>query len=297
MKIRVAVVVLGLVSFVPCASRGQMTSMNASVGTDGRYSITAQFAPPSFSLPAISGAPYSADQVSEHIQTLNDGTHVSQPPPGTLHMYRDSAGRTRTERPFIFGPRGQTPGLPLLVEINDPVAGYQLILDTVNRVAHRSALPPRPERARAAPLTGGVPGGSPTGRIPGGVISSSAGTVYGPAAAGAPPGFGMRPDVSSESLGTQVIEGILVEGRLSKVTHPVGTMGNDRPIVTTSEDWMSPELRVMVLSKSSDPRSGEHTTRLININRAEPDPGLFQVPPDYQIVDETGPFTIKIERP
>jgi len=107
----------------------------------------------------------------------------------------------------------------------------------------------------------------------------------------------MRPDVSSESLGTQVIEGILVEGRLSKVTHPVGTMGNDRPIVTTSEDWMSPELRVMVLSKSSDPRSGEHTTRLININRAEPDPGLFQVPADYQIVDETGPFTIKIDCP
>src|SRR5207247_7747601 len=37
--------------------------------------------------------------------------------------------------------------------------------------------------------------------------------------------------------------------------------------------------------------------RLTNVNRAEPDATLFQVPPGYQVVDETGPFTIEIMRP
>jgi len=34
-----------------------------------------------------------------------------------------------------------------------------------------------------------------------------------------------------------------------------------------------------------------------NFSTSEPDPGLFQVPPGYQIVEETGPFTIVIKRP
>jgi len=50
----------------------------------------------------------------------------------------------------------------------------------------------------------------------------------------------------------------------------------------------------MVLSKSTDPRSGEHVTRLTHIDRSEPDPALFQVPPGCTVVDETGAFTIKI---
>jgi len=44
-----------------------------------------------------------------------------------------------------------------------------------------------------------------------------------------------------------------------------------------------------VLSKTSDPRFGESTTKLINIEMAEPDPALFQVPAEYSIVDESRP--------
>ena len=54
------------------------------------------------------------------------------------------------------------------------------------------------------------------------------------------------------------------------------------------EIWRSPELKVTVLSKNSDPRSGESTTRLTNISRAEPDAASFQVPPDYEIIDAQG---------
>jgi hypothetical protein len=50
----------------------------------------------------------------------------------------------------------------------------------------------------------------------------------------------------------------------------------------------------MVLSKGNDPRYGENTIALKNINLAEPDAALFQPPPGYQIVDENGPFRITV---
>lgn len=110
----------------------------------------------------------------------------------------------------------------------------------------------------------------------------------------APP---VRPQFSSESLGTQSIEGILADGRKTTMTIPAGAEGNDRPIVSTTETWTSQDLKVTILSKHSDPRNGDNITRLTNINRAERDPALFAPPPDYKIVDEEGQFTIDIARP
>ncbi len=63
-------------------------------------------------------------------------------------------------------------------------------------------------------------------------------------------------------------------------------MGNDLPIVITTETWYSPDLKVLVMSKSSDPRMGETTYKLTNLSRAEPDPALFQIPADYSIKDQ-----------
>jgi hypothetical protein len=98
-----------------------------------------------------------------------------------------------------------------------------------------------------------------------------------------------RPNMSHESLGTQTIEGVLAEGMRWTTTFPEGSVGNDRPITTVSESWTSLDLKTLVLSKSSDPRTGEHTTRLTNIVMAEPDPALFQVPTEYSVVDEPAP--------
>jgi len=63
-------------------------------------------------------------------------------------------------------------------------------------------------------------------------------------------------------------------------------MGNDRELVSTNESWQSKELGMAVLSKNSDPRSGERTTKLTNVSRAEPDATLFQVPSDYTIEEQ-----------
>jgi hypothetical protein len=95
--------------------------------------------------------------------------------------------------------------------------------------------------------------------------------------------------MSREPLGTQTIEGVLAEGTRRTTTFPAGLVGNDRPITTVSETWMSPDLKMLVLSKISDPRNGESTTKLTNIVMVEPDPALFQVPAEYSIVDEPAP--------
>ena len=72
--------------------------------------------------------------------------------------------------------------------------------------------------------------------------------------------------------------------------YPEAWFGNDRPMTTTFEVWTSPEINAPVLMKSSDPRTGENITRLINIRLTEPDAALFQVPSDYK-VSEPQPMT------
>jgi hypothetical protein len=102
-----------------------------------------------------------------------------------------------------------------------------------------------------------------------------------------------RPQISNEPLGSKTIEGVLAEGHRNTTTWPVGAFGNDRPVTTVNEEWMSRELGMNVLSTTSDPRSGEATTRLLNISRAEPDPSLFEPPPGYEIIDPAGQATQK----
>ena len=50
-----------------------------------------------------------------------------------------------------------------------------------------------------------------------------------------------------------------------------------------SEEWTSPDLKVLVLTEHRDPRMGTSTYRVTNINRAEPDAYLFEVPADYTV--------------
>jgi hypothetical protein len=101
--------------------------------------------------------------------------------------------------------------------------------------------------------------------------------------------------MQSEDLGTQVIEGVNARGRRTTQTWPVDSVGNDRPIVSVHETWFSDQLGgIAVLVKGNDPRYGETTTALKNINLSEPDPALFQPPPGYQIVDENGSFRITV---
>jgi hypothetical protein len=92
-------------------------------------------------------------------------------------------------------------------------------------------------------------------------------------------------NVNREDLGSQIIEGIAATGTRTTTTIPAGSIGNEQPIVIVSEQWFSPELKVLVMTKHSDPRSGETTYRLTNIAQSEPARSLFEVPADYTLRD------------
>src|SRR5262249_42833764 len=72
---------------------------------------------------------------------------------------------------------------------------------------------------------------------------------------------------TTTTLGTRQMEGLTVTGRTTTQTIPVGTVGNDRPIVITDETWESPDLQVVVLSRHVDPRTGTIEYRLANVRR------------------------------
>ncbi len=84
---------------------------------------------------------------------------------------------------------------------------------------------------------------------------------------------------TTESLGSQVMAGVSVQGTRTTETIPAGAIGNENPIVIVSERWVSPQLQETIYSKRTDPRFGTTIYQLTNISQAEPSAALFQVPP------------------
>jgi len=87
----------------------------------------------------------------------------------------------------------------------------------------------------------------------------------------------------TEALGKQMIEGVNADGTRFSTTLETGAVGNDRPIQMVNERWYSSELQTVMMTKHSDPRTGEELFRLTNVSRSEPGADLFQVPTNYQI--------------
>ena len=94
------------------------------------------------------------------------------------------------------------------------------------------------------------------------------------------------PKPTVERLESQQMEGLLAIGRRTTRTIPAGAEGNDRALTIVSEIWISSDMGITLLEKKSDPRSGDVEKRMTNLERAEPDAALFQVPADYTIHDQ-----------
>ena len=240
-------------------------------------------------------APYSGEEKVEHTQTLADGTHItSKAPLRTQKVWRDSQGRVRIEQSFGGGPH-----YPSLTQIDDPVAGYIYIMDGIDKIAHRVKASVVPQRnmdpllmMRRAPTEALGGGGGGGGFADGGAVAAIVAVGASPGAA--PANGRVRPQISApEDLGTQVIDGVSVHGSRITTVIPTGAQGNDGPITTTRDSWYSPDLNMVIQTVSNDPRSGTQTTGIANLSRAEPDPGLFMIPPDYTIIDENSSFNIK----
>ncbi len=233
--------------------------------------VTIRFNPPPIrNWQPITGGPYSAVQSQQSVQTLADGTHLTTRFREEIAAWRDSAGRQRTETRAAQGEKDKPCNSSMLM-ISDPVAGYVYLLDPADQTAYRLT------------ITAGPP-------MPAKEIS----VAQKPASAPAdnPPG---APAISTESLGEKTMFGITVTGTLRTLTYPAGSrIGNDRPVTTTEEHWVSPQLGLIVYSHDADPSGRVATFTLRDLSVAEPDPSLFKVPPGYRIIDENDPFTVEI---
>ena len=83
--------------------------------------------------------------------------------------------------------------------------------------------------------------------------------------------------VKAEKLEGKEIAGVWAEGRRVTRTRPPGTIGNDKPVITVAERWISPDLKIVLLQSTKDPRQNE-IRQVTSLDRNEPDPQVFQIP-------------------
>jgi hypothetical protein len=228
----------------------------------------------------VKSQPYQAQAVTEVKQTLVDGTHITQTTTATVA--RDSDGRTvRIQKLSTMGPwksaSGSSPADgPTLTTIFDPVAQNHTDYSSDNKTAHVLPMPPLPAKgARVTSDSFAVMSAVPDGAGPGNVAFAYKTRAIS--------GEAQSVDAKKESLGDKSIDGIPVTGTKTTNTIPAGTIGNDKDIVITRETWYSPDLKLVVQSTQTDPRFGETTYSLTNVQRNEPDATLFQVPAGYTV--------------
>jgi hypothetical protein len=250
------------------------------------------------SAPIVLNAPFSGEGMTTVSQTLADGTRIERTT--TSKFYRDSGGRVRREQ-TIIGLAALDPSREseILVTIVDPYARTTYVLNPATRMARRAPLGAPP------PLPPPPPGGDARALNAGGQLQPppppppppppSSPPPFPPPPPPPPPGGDVRPlpgkntEGKTEALGTRQIDGVLAIGRKTVTTIPAGRIGNDRPIEIIDEQWESAELKLLMLSRHHDPRTGDVEYRLTNVSRAEPAQDLFTVPSDYTVVDGLSP--------
>ena len=250
------------------------------------------------------GAPYSAEAVTETLQVLGDGNRISRK--SVSRIARDSEGRTRRE---TVSPAGEV----TTINISDPVAQSTYFLDARTKTASRTSMTLMGGRVGFVTAPSETPGvtvrrlETTAGEVTAAELkarqeaelaaAASAGAGAGPRGAGGGAGGGGRggalptvaaaarpgTSVATEELGTQVVDGVMATGTRSTTTIEAGVIGNAQPIHIVSEQWYSDDLKVLVRTRHSDPRTGETTYRLTNVVLAEPAKTLFEVPADYTL--------------
>ncbi|HUY13632.1 MAG TPA: hypothetical protein VMX16_08385 [Terriglobia bacterium] len=200
----------------------------------------------------ITGAPFSAQEVTTSVQSLSDGNQITRH--NTVQIYRDSAGRVRREMtPSMIGPWSVSGKPKQIIVIQDPVDEVHYFLDPNKKIAYKMPIP-----------------SSENGK-------SSFRTMLGTPKA----------ETQTQPLGVQMMQGLEAQGTEETITIPADAVGNQKPIVSTTEKWYSPDLQTYVLIKRDDPRFGNTTFQLQNISRNEPPASLFQVPAGYTV--QNGP--------
>ncbi|MBI1352988.1 MAG: hypothetical protein GC160_01495 [Acidobacteria bacterium] len=283
--------------------------------------------------PPKTGAPYSAEAVTETVQTLADGNRIRHE--NRTSIYRDGQGRTRREEAInAVGPLATGGDEHKMIFINDPVAGAHWVIDPQEKTARKMPIPKMGEMPGVASISsfgrtiassgGSSSGGSTSSNSSSSTTSQSSGIqvernvsiqrdvtvaraveapgapsqhhfVFNSLSASPVAGMAGAGDMTTEDLGERTIEGVVAKGTKQTRTIKAGQIGNDRPIEVVYESWESPELGVTVESRRSDPRVGVTTYKLTNVQRTEPLPTMFEPPADYEVVDSGALFERRME--
>jgi hypothetical protein len=272
----------GTVVNVVQTGNGAVAGSGAGQGSDGVRSsigsvggVIGGFS--SSGMGGVKGVPFSADVIEETDHYLADGNHIHRESHGKT--FRDSEGRTRTESEIGSGMVGSKPFVH--IQIMDPVENAFILLNPQDKSATVHHF-----RERTAPTTFTPP---PRINKPAQGAQAASGAVTPEALLQElrnKQESGAKREHSREDLGTMEMEGFTVKGVRMTTTTAAGVMGNDKPMTSTSERWFSDELKIDLVIKSSAPESGQHVRRLVNIRSGDPDPLLFQVPPDYTVKEQ-----------
>lgn len=254
----------------------------------------------------VKGQPFSAQAINESIQILSDGNRITRK--STTMIYRDSEGRSRREQTISsVGPFAVAGDPPVTIYISDPVAGVSYTLNSRTKTGTRYTMP-KIEQGKAGNVTGQNVTIARTdaaqkaeiearqkveleaklrtaSKEQTSVSGNSVVVIDGVATTATYSGTMPKREQKEESLGTQTMEGVQVEGTRHTTIIPAGEIGNELPINVVTEKWYSQELRQVIYLKTTDPRYGETIYRLTNITRTDPDRSLFELPSDYIVSD------------
>ncbi len=89
--------------------------------------------------------------------------------------------------------------------------------------------------------------------------------------------------VTRESKTRQTYEGLSVDTDRTVETITAGSIGNSKAIESVYERYYSPELKMAVYVRRSDPRNGESTYRMTDIKRTDPEANLFKIPAGFAV--------------
>lgn len=215
---------------------------------------------------ATAGAPFSAVVKTQSVTAFADGNRIVRG--NTVHYFRDGQGRTRTERGV--GPN-------TVITINDPVSAERFVIRPQNKIV----------------IAYKGPAGS---TVPPAMAPSSDDDMVPFALLGFRMGIGANPATEASStttsLGQKSFNGVPATGTRLVRDIPSGVLGNEKPITSTLDRWVSPDLGIPVQITQKSSIGGELTLNLEQVARTEPDPTLFVPPSDYKRRDINLPAAV-----
>jgi hypothetical protein len=202
----------------------------------------------------VPGAPFSGSVEILSKQAMPDGSIYLR---RTLnHIARNSAGVIYNERRQLVAPGFQ--GEPRIREFHifDPLTRLNTFLNPETHLARQRVLPARLEApANSTPDTAVAPGNANA--------------------------------TKTHDLGTETIAGLLLHGTRKTRIVPAAVSGTGHDVTITDDYWYSEDLKVYLVLKHNDPRSGEQVVGIVKVDRGEPDAALFRIPAGYRVVDMT----------